>query len=55
MLSQNHPDVAAGDVSAMIRGMVDAAGNRGESDAADLTRRLRAAVIGYLAGTASRG
>ncbi|NYI02474.1 TetR/AcrR family transcriptional regulator [Cupriavidus plantarum] len=42
------PDVAAGDLLAMIRGMVDAAGERGEQDIHDLEIRLRAAVFGYL-------
>jgi len=55
MPPQKHPDVAAGDVSAMIRGMVDAAGERGESDIADLKRRVRAAVFGYLSGIAANG
>jgi AcrR family transcriptional regulator len=53
MPRQKHSDIAAGDVYAMIRGMVDAAGERGESDVADLKRRVRAAVFGYLSGTAS--
>ncbi|SAK97555.1 TetR family transcriptional regulator [Caballeronia hypogeia] len=42
------PDVAAGDLLAMVRGMVDAAGERGERDLDDLERRVRAAVFGYL-------
>ena len=48
------PELAAADLVAIIRGMVDAAGERGETDIEDLTRRLRAAVFGYLAraGTA---
>jgi AcrR family transcriptional regulator len=45
------PDVAASDVLAIIRGMVDTAGERGESDVEDLERRIRAAVFGYLART----
>jgi AcrR family transcriptional regulator len=48
------PDVAAGDLLAMVRGMVDAAGERGERDLDDLERRVRAAVFGYLARTAPR-
>jgi hypothetical protein len=52
---QSHTDVAAGDIFAMVRGMVDAAGERGESDAANLRRRVRAAVFGYLTGTAGQG
>ncbi|MGO4763911.1 TetR/AcrR family transcriptional regulator [Cupriavidus sp. 2KB_3] len=43
------PELAAADLVAIIRGMVDAAGERGETDIDDLTRRLRAAVFGYLA------
>src|ERR1700742_738020 len=43
MAPQEHADVAAAYISAMIRGMVDAAGERGESAIADLTRRVRAA------------
>ncbi|WP_250454942.1 TetR/AcrR family transcriptional regulator [Caballeronia sp. ATUFL_M2_KS44] len=43
-----HPDVAVADVLAIIRGMVDAAGERGESDIDGLRRRVRAAVFGYL-------
>jgi AcrR family transcriptional regulator len=45
------PEVAAGDVFAMMHGMVDAAGERGERDLDDLERRVRAAVFGYLART----
>lgn len=40
--------VAARDVVAICRGMVDAAGMRGEKDARRLHKRLRAAVLGYL-------
>ncbi|SAH86500.1 TetR family transcriptional regulator [Bordetella ansorpii] len=43
------PEVAASDVSAIIRAMTDAAGERGERDVADLERRIGAAVFGYLA------
>ncbi len=42
-------DVAAADVLAIVRGMIDAAGERGETDAASLTGRVRRAVVGYLA------
>lgn len=42
------PEVAAGDLFAIIRGMVDAAGQRGETDMASVEHRLRAAVFGYL-------
>ena len=52
MPPQKHADVAVGDILALIRGMVDAAGERGETDAADLKRRVKAAVFGYLSGTA---
>jgi AcrR family transcriptional regulator len=54
MPAQAYPEVAAGDIVAMMRGIIDAAGERGERDLADLGRRVRAAVFGYLAGTASR-
>jgi AcrR family transcriptional regulator len=39
---------ATGDVMAIIRGMVDAAGARGETDPATLMPRVRRAVLGYL-------
>ncbi|PMS17081.1 TetR family transcriptional regulator [Trinickia dabaoshanensis] len=42
------PEVAAGDLFAITRGMVDAAGQRGETDLEDLERRLKAALFGYL-------
>ncbi|WP_321795847.1 TetR/AcrR family transcriptional regulator [Caballeronia sp. J97] len=42
------PDVAAADLLAIVKGMVDAAGERGERDLDDLERRVRAAVFGYL-------
>ncbi|CAG9234403.1 TetR family transcriptional regulator [Paraburkholderia tropica] len=44
------PDVetAAHDVYAIVRGMVDAAGARGETDAAALEMRATHAVVGYL-------
>lgn len=47
------PNVAAGDLAAMMRGMVDAAGERGEGDIQDLERRVRAAVFGYLSEAAA--
>lgn len=50
---QPNPDVAANDIFAMVRGMVDAAGERGETDHANLRRRVRAAVFGYLAANAA--
>lgn len=48
------PQVAADDLFAMIRGMVDAAGERGERDVEDLERRVGAAVFGYLVRTRQR-
>lgn len=39
---------AAGDVLAIIRGMLDAAGERGEEGQAPLLARVRRAVLGYL-------
>lgn len=43
-----YPDVAAADLLAIVKGMVDAAGERGERDLDNLERRVRAAVFGYL-------
>jgi len=40
--------LAAADLLAIIRAMVDAAGQRGETDVDDLARRVRAAAFGYL-------
>ena len=51
--SHKHPQVAARDLLAMVRGMADAAGERGETDLEDLERRLNAAVFGYLSRTGS--
>jgi AcrR family transcriptional regulator len=45
--SAREPDVAA-DIVAIIRGMVDGAGGRGERDVAALRRRVQRAVFGYL-------
>jgi hypothetical protein len=42
------PILAAADVMAIVRGMVDAAGERGERDAEALARRVRKATHGYL-------
>jgi AcrR family transcriptional regulator len=42
------PMLAAADVMAIVRGMVDAAGERGERDAEALARRVRKATHGYL-------
>jgi len=41
-------DLAAADLLALIRGMTDAAGARGERDVDDLAYRISAAVFGYL-------
>jgi AcrR family transcriptional regulator len=42
------PELAAHDVLAIIRGMIDAAGERGESDQQGLAARVSRAVYGYL-------
>jgi hypothetical protein len=42
------PETAARDLSAMVRGMVDAAGLFGETDQGTLEARVRRAVYGYL-------
>jgi AcrR family transcriptional regulator len=47
------PEIAAGDLLAIVRGMVDAAGERGERDINNLEHRVRAAVFGYLSRTGS--
>ena len=49
---QTDPDLAAQDVLAIIKGMVDAAGERGERDQAGLNLRVCRAVDGYLGSTA---
>ena len=49
---QPRPALAAADLMAMVRGLTDAAGERGEADVADLARRVEAAVFGYLRGAA---
>ncbi|MRW93158.1 TetR family transcriptional regulator [Duganella sp. FT80W] len=41
-------NVAAADLFIIIRGLVDAAGQRGERDVADLALRVQAAAFGYL-------
>jgi AcrR family transcriptional regulator len=46
--AQHDPDIAAQDVLAIIKGMVDTAGERGEFDQDDLDNRVRRAVRGYL-------
>jgi AcrR family transcriptional regulator len=45
---QARPELAAVDVLAIVRGMTDTAGERGESDVADLQNRIEPAVFGYL-------
>lgn len=45
---QHDPVMAAQDTLAIIRGMVDAAGERGETDQPGLARRVCRAVYGYL-------
>jgi len=42
--------LAAADLLAIIRAMVDAAGQRGETDVDQLAQRVRAAAFGYLNG-----
>jgi AcrR family transcriptional regulator len=53
-LPENHAEAefAAEDVVAIIRGMVDSAGSRGESNGAVLIERITRAVLGYLNGPA---
>jgi AcrR family transcriptional regulator len=46
--SQPDAEIAAGDILAMVRGMIDAAGERGETDRNGLERRVGRAVFGYL-------
>jgi AcrR family transcriptional regulator len=45
---QEDTALAANDLLAMIRGLVDAAGEREETDMVSLNRRVTAAVLGYL-------
>ena len=45
------PDLEARDVTAVIKGMVDAAGERGETDQHQLTLCVERAVFGYLIPT----
>jgi hypothetical protein len=45
-------ELAAQDVLALAHGIIDAAGERGETDARGLLRRVRIAVAGYLVGIA---
>lgn len=42
------PDHAVTDIVAIIKGLVDTASRRGETDMADVTRRTARAVFGYL-------
>ncbi len=42
------PRMVALDIVAIVRGMVDAAGQRGEGDPSALAHRVRAAVFGYI-------
>ena len=44
----SRPLIAAWDLISLVRGLIDAAGLRGETDAADVQRRARFAVFGYL-------
>lgn len=44
----SEPDLAARDLAALTRGMVDSAGLFGETDALSLEARVRRAVYGYL-------
>ena len=46
--SEPHRNVTAQDVLAIIKGMVDAAGEQNERDQVDLSRRVSRAVYGYL-------
>ncbi|MBW9056173.1 TetR/AcrR family transcriptional regulator [Rhizobium mesosinicum] len=48
MPAQPDIDVAARDVVAIVKGMIDAAGEHGEEDRNGLTLRVKRAVIGYL-------
>jgi AcrR family transcriptional regulator len=45
---QRDHELAVSDVGAIVRGIVDGAGERGETDEAGLRRRVEAAVFGYL-------
>ena len=53
-LSQEpHDALVSEDLLAIVKGMVDAAGQRGEIDAPALRRRVERAVFGYLASDGS--
>ena len=45
---QSNPRIAAADVAAILRGMIDSAGERGEQGQELLLVRVRRAVLGYL-------
>jgi AcrR family transcriptional regulator len=45
---QARPELAAVDLLAIVRGMTDTAGERGETDLANLQSRIEPAVFGYL-------
>jgi AcrR family transcriptional regulator len=45
---QTDAALAAGDLLAIVRGLVDAAGEREDADTSGLIRRVTAAVVGYL-------
>ena len=45
---QPRPDIAIADLLAIVRGMTDAAGERGETGVEDLQGRIERAVFGYL-------
>jgi len=49
----DEPKETARDVVALAKGMIDAARTAGETDHADLQRRLKRAVFGYLRGPVS--
>jgi hypothetical protein len=46
--TQSNMAAATGDVAAIMRGMIDAAGERGEHGQEALVARVRRAVLGYL-------
>ncbi|MDC0709123.1 helix-turn-helix domain containing protein [Stigmatella sp. ncwal1] len=48
MAAMSHSPFAAGDLLAIMKGLVDAAGDRGERDNATLVARVHRAVFGYL-------
>jgi AcrR family transcriptional regulator len=52
---QDDTVLAAHDLMAIVRGLVDEAGERGETDMTGLTRRVTAAVLGYLTMMSNAG